>query len=201
MRKIEQNKLQKRNSLLNSALQLFINQGFHKTSVSEIVKSAGVAKGTFYLYFKDKYDLRNKVIIYKSNLIFHNAYDLMLTMEPASFEEQVIFMIDHIIDQLTKDHSLVTFLSKHLSWGFIMNTLIQSEQGTDENIRDIFLSDLANSSVQYSQPELMMYMIIELVSGTSYNAILYGEPVSIEELKPSLYQIVRSILHSHEIKN
>jgi AcrR family transcriptional regulator len=33
---------------------LFQDQGFEKTSVSQIVKQAGMAQGTFYLYFKSK---------------------------------------------------------------------------------------------------------------------------------------------------
>ena len=200
MKKIEKNKQQKRNSLLNSALQLFINKGFHKTSISEIVAQAGVAKGTFYLYFKDKYDLRNKLIVYKSNLIFRKAYTKMLQNKIPVFEDQVIFMIDSIIDQLIEDRSVVSFLSKHLSWSFFMNALIQSEPEHEDNIHDLFLNMLNQSAQQYEQPELMMYMIIELVSGTSYNAILFEEPVPIDQLKPHLYHLVRNILHSYEIK-
>lgn len=200
MRKVDQNKQQKQNSLLNSALQLFINQGFHKTSISEIVENAGVAKGTFYLYFKDKYDLRNKLIVYKSNLIFHKAHEQMRTQNISSFEDQVIFIINSIIDQLIEDRSVVSFLSKHLSWGFFMNTLIQSEPDHQANIHDLFLDMLEQSETKFSQPELMMYMIIELVSGTSYNSIIYQEPVPIETLKPHLYKMVRNIIHAYELK-
>ena len=51
MKRIDMNKKKKRESLLDSAFSLFINNGFHKTSISDIVEAAGVAKGTFYLYF------------------------------------------------------------------------------------------------------------------------------------------------------
>ena len=51
MGKVDHNKQQKRESLLDSAFSLFIDNGFNKTSISDIVKNAGVAKGTFYLYF------------------------------------------------------------------------------------------------------------------------------------------------------
>ena len=47
MSKIDNNKQQKRDSLLESAFSLFINNGFNKTSISDIVNQAGVAKGTF----------------------------------------------------------------------------------------------------------------------------------------------------------
>ncbi len=57
MGKVEINKKQKKDALLNAAFDIFTNIGINKTSISEIVEKAGVAKGTFYLYFADKYDL------------------------------------------------------------------------------------------------------------------------------------------------
>lgn len=47
----------------------------------------------------------------------------------------------------------------------------------------------------------MMYMILELVSGTSYNAILFEEPMPLEELKPHLYQAVRNIFNQYRIED
>ena len=49
---------EKKNALLQTAFDLFRDKGFAKTTISDIVSDAGLAKGTFYLYFKDKYDLR-----------------------------------------------------------------------------------------------------------------------------------------------
>ena len=74
MSKVDHNKQQKRNSLLDSAFSLFIRNGFSKTSISDIVNAAGVAKGTFYLYFKDKYDIRNHLISHKASQVFLAAY-------------------------------------------------------------------------------------------------------------------------------
>ena len=51
MKKVELNKKKKQDALLNTAYQLFTEKGFQKTSISDIVNEAGVAKGTFYLYF------------------------------------------------------------------------------------------------------------------------------------------------------
>ena len=68
MGKSEDNKLMKRNALLNAAYELFTGKGVNKTSVSDIVERSGIAKGTFYLYFLDKYDLRNKLDVYKRQL-------------------------------------------------------------------------------------------------------------------------------------
>ena len=75
MGKVDDNKKLKMNTLLQTAFDLFTGKGFAKTTVSDIVNQAGLAKGTFYLYFKDKYDLRDKLIAYKpvSFLMMHTS--------------------------------------------------------------------------------------------------------------------------------
>ncbi len=49
----------KRSRLLDAALALFESRGFDGVTVPEIARSAGVATGTLYLYFKDKAALVN----------------------------------------------------------------------------------------------------------------------------------------------
>ncbi len=195
MNKTDYKKQQKRTSLLESASSLFINNGFHKTSISDIVKEAGVAKGTFYLYFKDKYDIRNHLIARKANQVFLSAYnDLELHKEVTDFEDQVLFILDHILNQFAGNHSLVVLLSKHLSWGFFKDSLLFSAEPDSPSIYDLYDSLLSRAQYTYQSPELMMYLILELVSGASYNAVLYGQPVSLDELKPHLYQSIKGIM-------
>ena len=62
MSKIDQKKREKKEALLLSAFELFTEKGIQNTSISEIVKRAKMAKGTFYLYFKDKFDIRDQLI-------------------------------------------------------------------------------------------------------------------------------------------
>lgn len=50
-------KSRKRRRILEAATDLFIRQGYRKTSMDEVAREAGVAKGTVYLYFKNKTDL------------------------------------------------------------------------------------------------------------------------------------------------
>ena len=65
MGKLESNKKKKEDALYNTAFELFTTKGTNKTTISDIVEKAGVAKGTFYLYFKDKYDIRNAGFIFR----------------------------------------------------------------------------------------------------------------------------------------
>lgn len=48
--------------LLDVAQELFFEKGYQKTSVNDIIEKVGVAKGTFYHYFKTKSDLLDKLV-------------------------------------------------------------------------------------------------------------------------------------------
>ena len=50
----------KESRLLNTAFKLFTEKGMKDTSIQDIEDNANVAKGTFYLYFKDKYEIRDR---------------------------------------------------------------------------------------------------------------------------------------------
>ncbi|HBN08221.1 MAG TPA: hypothetical protein DD435_06125 [Cyanobacteria bacterium UBA8530] len=55
------NPKQRRESLVQAAIALFREKGLHATRVDDIVRKAGVAKGTFYLYFQSKDDVLTAV--------------------------------------------------------------------------------------------------------------------------------------------
>ena len=136
MGKLENNKQQKRTSLLDTAFKLFTTQGVSKTSIAEISQKAGIAKGTFYLYFKDKYDIRNKLVSHEASKLFKNAVSaLELHIKEQqindhsftiTFTEEIIFIADHIINVLNTNQTLLTFISKNLSWGIFKEALSTS---------------------------------------------------------------------------
>src|SRR5256886_8442852 len=47
----------KRARIIDAAIKVFAERGFHTATVAEIARAAGVADGTIYLYFKSKDDL------------------------------------------------------------------------------------------------------------------------------------------------
>lgn len=198
MGKIDNNKKQKEDALLNTAFDLFTKQGIQKTSISDIVNQAGVAKGTFYLYFKDKYDIRNKLIAKKASQVFRLADDALQRTGIHALDEKVIFLIDNIIDQFTENKSLLNFISKNLSWGVFKNELLYSS-AADIDFYNIYSSLFEQSEKKYKNPEVLVFMIIELVNSTCFSCILYSDPVPIGELKPYLFGAVRQLMKSMEL--
>ena len=198
MSKLDDNKKVKEDSLLSTAFSLFTTKGVSKTSISDIVNNAGVAKGTFYLYFKDKYDIRNKLVSHKSSQLFKNAIEtLNANEEKWEFQEQMIFIIDNIINQLNENKSLLNFISKNLSWGIFKNALTTPSAEDDINFKHIYDKIIEDSPKKINDPEIMLFTIVELVSSTCYSSILYSEPVEINKLKPYLYKDIKNIIENH----
>jgi TetR/AcrR family fatty acid metabolism transcriptional regulator len=53
----EERKEQKRKQIMHAALKVFSQKGYSPTALDEVAHEAGIAKGTLYLYFRDKEDL------------------------------------------------------------------------------------------------------------------------------------------------
>lgn len=192
--KIEENKNYKENNLLNAAFTLFTEKGVKKTSVEEIAQKAGVAKGTFYLYFKDKYDVQDYLIAKKSRQLFYDAMRSLENENITDYKEKIVYIIDYVINEFIKNKLLLKFIAKNLSWG-IYNDKISSIMGDKQlGILDLFTHDIKKNNIKLKNPEVTLFMIIELTSSTVFSSITTEKPLEIEKFKPYLYDEIRKML-------
>lgn len=196
MGKLELNKKQKKAALYNAAYDLFISKGFAKTTISDIVEKAGVAKGTFYLYFRDKYDIHDKLIAHKTAELFYQSQKALEHTNCIDFKEQIYFVIQFILDELEKNTALLLFISKNLSWGVFRGLFHQEVSEEGYPFYRSYLNFLSKSSKTYQNPEVMLFTIIELVGSTCHSCILYDQPIPISEYKPYLYKAISGIMDS-----
>ncbi|WP_408070414.1 TetR/AcrR family transcriptional regulator [Butyrivibrio sp. JL13D10] len=199
MGKWDENKKLKFDSLLNTSFELFTSKGINQTSISDIVKKAGVAKGTFYLYFKDKYDIRNRLIARKSNQLFGIAYEELLKEDLHTVEDKIIFMMKHILIELSNNHMLLSLIYKDLSWALFKEAMTSNTDDSETNFMQIITEMFESSEVKYRNPELMMFIIVEMVSSAGYSSIIYKQPQPIDELLPELEYAVRGIMKEYEL--
>ncbi|RMI02851.1 MAG: TetR/AcrR family transcriptional regulator [Calditrichaeota bacterium] len=59
----EREKEQRRNMILDAAERLFFSRGVDATTMDDVAEEAELSKGTLYLYFKNKEDLRHGVCL------------------------------------------------------------------------------------------------------------------------------------------
>ncbi|MGM9537405.1 MAG: TetR/AcrR family transcriptional regulator [Candidatus Onthomonas sp.] len=196
MGKVAENKHQKEQNLLDTAFELFTTKGFAKTSISDIVERAGMAKGTFYLYFRDKYDIQEKLIVREAGQVFHHALNHVDFTRCGGLADRLTAIVDDALEQLQQDQELLRFINKNLSWGIFRRALHKSSDdylGTYERI-------LAGSGEQVEEPVLLLYTILELVSSTCHSVILEQDPADLEHYKPYLYRSIRAIVESFRVK-
>lgn len=197
--KVEEKKLIKERALFESAYKLFITKGIHETTIGDIVKEAGVAKGTFYLYYKDKTELLDKIIVEKASDVLHLAYKSVGMIEYESFEELVIQLIDRIIELLRSNQTSLTLIHKNLNWALYKRALDNAKSVRGENLLDLLKKDEAkynrDLSVSDEEFEKRMFIVLELASATAFSAIVQNEPCGIDELKPTLYRMIRKMIH------
>ena len=192
-------KKEKENRLMEKALKLFTEKGVNNTSIQDIADEAGVGKGTFYLYFKDKYDIRDKVIANCSNKLFADALSALNKNYIKNFEDQIIFVINYILDELNKNKILLKLISKNLSFGLFNTTIsnlsnLSNIANDTETLYDKFVNKVNENNINLKNPKVTLFTIIELVSSTGFNSILYNEPLPLEQYKPYLYSVIRDIL-------
>lgn len=196
MGKVDENKQQKEDALFRSAYNLFMSKGISKTSIHDIVQDAGVAKGTFYLYFKDKFEIRDRLIARTAEKLFKAANTELKKVNVLKFEDKIIFIVDYVLEQMKKNKAVLRFVSKNLSWGVFRAAIEQKEEATGvKNLLEELLAECPD--VHIEAPDTMLFLIIELASSASYSTILDNDPVSYEELKPYLNASIRAIIKSH----
>ena len=190
--KVELNKKEKEDSLFQAGYDLFLTKGIHNTAINDIVKKAGVAKGTFYLYFKDKYDLLDRIILNKSAEVLCEAIKNNSLMEFQSFEDEVLNFVNYIIEYFKEDKLLLKLIYKNLSWGTFKKAYNDYEEIHD--IYKMFQNGFKDSGLSHKDVQNLLFIIIELTGSVCYSAIILEEPSDIEEIKPILFDTIRKII-------
>lgn len=189
----------KEERLLDEGFKLFTTKGLKNTSIQDIVNKANVAKGTFYLYFKDKYELHDILIMKKSKKLFNDALNSLNKNKVTDFVDQIIYIVDYVIDELVKDPILIQFIAKDLAWGVFNKTILElysREEAEEDGLVSLFLTGVEENNIELDNPQVSLFMIIELVSSTCFTSILYSEPLPIKEYKPFLHKEIKKILQN-----
>lgn len=90
--------------IVDAAVIVIADNGYHQAQVSKIAKEAGVADGTIYLYFKNKEDILISVFQEKMS-VFIESLDVILG-EDTSATEKLELMIKNHFNVLSNDKYL-----------------------------------------------------------------------------------------------
>lgn len=194
MDKIVQKKNEKYQNLISAAFDLFETDGIASVSIDDIVKKAGVAKGTFYLYFKDKFDLISKLILKKATEFLHLETEIPDIQSHADFEHCVKCYVDILVDFLEHNKTLTLLIDKNVH--VCVNAVIENREGPVKELYDNILAYFERCGFSTDEVCAKMYIYIDMVVSSCCNAILRGKPYTLTEIKPYLYEIVTASIYS-----
>ncbi|MCU0822462.1 MAG: TetR/AcrR family transcriptional regulator [Spirochaetes bacterium] len=73
--------LKRQADIMSHALDLFSSNGFNSTSIDDIIKKAGIARGTFYLHFSSKDDILEMIIDSNLKMLYDIFSQLDISMQ------------------------------------------------------------------------------------------------------------------------
>lgn len=192
----EKQRQERENLILQVAEEVFLEKGYHDTSMEEIAARVGVAKGTVYLHFPSKEDLV-VAIFTRDTQTFSQAVDDAITSQTgvtarAKLEAILYFMYSG-------------FYSKHaqLLYSIFTNTdlrrlFIEKKKGClrdlwehlAERITVVLEEGKTSGEFDTAIPtSVMLSAFFSLQSPRSYERLVVGEHMSPEELVKYLGQI------------
>lgn len=89
MMRISKSPHERMHEIVNAALELFLEHGYEKTSVSMIVERVGVAQGLFYYYFKSKEEVFQAAMQYHTDDFAQKLMEYLLNRESLSIAQRL----------------------------------------------------------------------------------------------------------------
>ncbi len=101
------NKERRRAQILQRARDVFAKKGYHQAKIDDIVAAAGVARGTFYLYFHDKRSIFEELV----NRFFHTIAMAVQRIDVGQpIEPQIKTNISRVLDVFLEDPGMAKIL-------------------------------------------------------------------------------------------
>ncbi len=131
---------QRRAHILACALEVFAEKGYHASTVSDIIKKAGVARGTFYLYFSSKRTIFDELLDDLFALLNSNVKRIDPSRGPSGVLAQMEANVDAIIGAMLGNRPMLRIL---------MAEAVGVDPGFDKKLVEFYdrLIDLTTSSL------------------------------------------------------
>jgi AcrR family transcriptional regulator len=185
---------ERRRDLMDASVRVFREKGIARTTVSDITGAAGVAKGTFYLYFASKEHLLGAL---KERLVDEILAEAV-TLYSRVGREDWWALVDTTIE------AVVDF---HLSRADVIQIIVQ--EGLSPDTSEIFRECEERVDAMYAaaikagrdagafrvtDPELTARLLHYALDGALKHAVLYVEEIDRDRLIAAAQELVRKAL-------
>lgn len=177
----------RRKLIMDTALELFANHGYHSTSISHIAENAGISKGLIYNYFSGKEEL--VIDIMKKGFI-----DLMQVFDPdhdgVLTREEMRYLIEELFEVLEKDLHFWRLYFAVISQPTVNKMAFASIMEIVAPIFEILADYFSRHG--YEKPEVEARMFAACLDGITLNYVYEPEHFPLDEIKErilSMYQL------------
>lgn len=192
--------MSKREAIIQSAIQLFQEKGIEHTKISDIVKRANIAQGTFYLYFPSKLDLMPAIAEVMVKILMEHIKAKVSASQP--FDQQLINIIDSIFSVNKKYQEIHAMIYTGLAATEHLKEWETVYAPCYELISDILTNAQEKGVINLSiKPERMAKLLIGLVESAAEQVYLYNHSDldEIEHQRQAVLQFVFSALGVKQI--
>jgi AcrR family transcriptional regulator len=151
----------KRDDLLNAALKLIAEQGFHAAPMSQIAEQANIGVGTIYRYFKNKEELINGLYLEIRKRMAEAI--LKGSDKNASIKAQFIHALKNLIQYLILNPAEIQFTQQYENSPFITESTKNEILKTASPLSDL----LERANDEDLLKDLPFEMLMSMFSGVS----------------------------------
>lgn len=194
----------KRDQILNGAMEVFLANGFHKASMNDICRAAGVSKGTIYVYFTDKDDLFAAMIDRERERLFGDL-DGLLTNDSPLADKLTLFgtRLAEVIcsDQVIAAQRIVAATVDRLPQigARFYDAGAQRAHGA---LLSLLTREIAAGRLAIPDPALAAHQLIELVTAGLWRKRLFAKmptPPTRTEIAATVVPAVALFLHAYSL--
>ena len=182
----------RRSELLEAATRLFARDGFEAVTVSDITVEAGVAKGTFYLYFDSKEELVGALWQRISLAVAERIGELHLPTNCGEWAGYTDRLVRLAIETQVEQHDLHELVRQlpHLAHEGPGHTTRQDP--VLERLGDILTAGSAAGAYSVPDPDLYGAVVYRLLHEAGDRAT--ADPASITRVVQATTEMVRRLL-------
>ena len=119
----------RRKTVLDAALRVFSDKGYHHTRVSDIIAEASIARGTFYLYFDSKNAIFHELIDMLLRRIDRNVVGVDQSDGAPPMRDQILVSVQRVLHAFREDEALATL---------ILREAVGIDEETDKKLDDFY---------------------------------------------------------------
>ncbi|WP_342505357.1 TetR/AcrR family transcriptional regulator [Sporosarcina sp. FSL K6-2383] len=181
--------------IVDAAVVVIAENGFHQAQVSKIAKEAGVADGTIYLYFKNKEDILISVFREKM-AIFVNNVEVILKKDIGT-SEKLFRMIDNHFRVLHEDRQLAIVTQLELRQSnkelrFRINEVLREYL----MLLDAILKEGIENGVLNAELDIRLarQMVFGTIDETITSWVMNDQKYELMKLTPEVHRLIMNAL-------